>query len=161
MNKQQEVDASEYESELIFLRRQIRELEKDLEDSLNEDLKAIIQGGLPKLRDRVAELEACPPTLAQTLEWLQRIEKRLTRLSHKAVFGDPETREMLAVVRKRIAEVEHSQGRQQHLEDETNAATQYARPALDIISDEMLLAEVERRGLQPRPRGGKRKPTSR
>jgi len=161
MNNQQEVAAYEYESELIYLRRQIRELEKDLEESLSEDLKTIIQGGLPKLRDRVAELEACPPTPAQTLEWLQEIEKRLRKLRPKAVIGDPETRERLAAVRKRIAELEHRQGRQQQLKDETNAATQYGRPALDIISDEMLLAEVERRGLQPRPRGGKRKPTSR
>jgi hypothetical protein len=47
------------------------------------------------------------------------------------------------------------------LKDETNAATQYGRPALDIVSDEMLLAEIERRGLKPPPRGGKRKRTSR
>ena len=123
MNKQQEVDASEYESELIFLRRQIRELEKDLENSLNEDLKTIIQEGLPKLRGRVAELETCPPTPAQTLEWLHGIEEHLSRLSHKAAFRDPETRERLAVVQKRIAELEHKPGRQQQLKDETNAHT--------------------------------------
>jgi hypothetical protein len=106
MNKQQEVDASEYESELIYLRRHIRELEKDLEDNLDEDVKTRIKEGLPKLRDRLAQLEACPPTPPQTLEWLHGIEERLRKLSGKGTFHDPETRERLAVVQSRIAKLE-------------------------------------------------------
>lgn len=121
MNKQPEVDASEYESELIYLSRHIRELEKDLERNLNEDLNTRIKEGLPKLRDRLAELEVFPPTSAQTLEWLHGIEGRLRKLSRKGTFRDPETRERLAVVQSRIAELEDRK-RSQQVKDEKNAA---------------------------------------
>jgi hypothetical protein len=150
MNKQPEVDASEYESELAYLRRNIRELERDLQGNLNDDLNTIIKDGLSKLRDRVAELEAWPPTPAQTLEWLHGIEESLRKLARKPAFYDPETRERLDVVRRWIAELESGK-RSRKVEDEKNAAlSNYARHALKnpgIISDEMLLAEVERRGL--------------
>jgi hypothetical protein len=118
MHKHQAVDASEYESELIYLTRQIKELEKDLEGILDEDVKTRIEEGLPKLRDRAAELEACPPTPAQTLEWLHGIEERLRKLSRKGTFRDPETRERLAVVHKRIANLNRK--RSQQVKDEKN-----------------------------------------